>query len=79
VRSDTHTWSVLKDERWFSFSILFSSAIALTVLFLCCLILLSGLISSALYQAFSALTLLVGQQEGHPANKKWGMVEVGTA
>jgi len=25
---------------------------------------------------FSALTLLVGQQEGHPACKKWGMVEV---
>jgi len=28
--------------------------------------------------AFSALTLLVGQQEGHPACKKWGMVQVGT-
>jgi len=28
---------------------------------------------------FSALTLLVGRQEGHPACKKWGMVEVGTA
>jgi len=29
--------------------------------------------------AFSALTLLVGWQEGHPASKKiWGMVEVGT-
>jgi len=29
--------------------------------------------------AFSALTLLVGRQEGHPARKKiWGMVEVGT-
>jgi len=28
--------------------------------------------------AFSALTLLVGQQEGHPAYKKWGMVDVGT-
>jgi len=28
--------------------------------------------------AFSALTLLVGWQEGHPACKKWGMVEVGT-
>jgi len=28
--------------------------------------------------AFSALTLLVGQQEGHPACKKMGMVEVGT-
>jgi len=28
---------------------------------------------------FSALTLLVGRQEGHPARKKiWGMVEVGT-
>jgi len=29
--------------------------------------------------AFSALTLSVGRQEGHPACKKWGMVEVGTA
>jgi len=28
--------------------------------------------------AFSALTLLVGRQEGHPACKEWGMVEVGT-
>jgi len=28
--------------------------------------------------AFSALTLLVGRQEGQPACKKWGMVEVGT-
>jgi len=29
--------------------------------------------------AFSALTLLVGQQEGHPACKKnGGMVEVGS-
>jgi len=29
--------------------------------------------------AFSALMLLVGRQEGHPACKKyWGMVEVGT-
>jgi len=28
--------------------------------------------------AFSALTLLVGRQEGHPACKKWGLVEVGT-
>ena len=26
----------------------------------------------------SALTLLVGWQEGHPACKKWGIVEVGT-
>jgi len=25
------------------------------------------------------LTLLVGRQEGHPACKKWRMVEVGTA
>jgi len=25
----------------------------------------------------SVLTLLVGRQEGHPACKKWGMVEVG--
>jgi len=31
------------------------------------------------YVAFSALTLLVGRQEGHPAHKKYGgMVEVGT-
>jgi len=28
--------------------------------------------------AFSALTLLVGQQEGHPACKKWLTLEVGT-
>ena len=28
--------------------------------------------------AFSALTLLIGRQEGHPPVKKWGMVEVGT-
>jgi len=29
--------------------------------------------------SFSALTLLVGRQEGHPARKKYGgMVEVGT-
>jgi len=28
--------------------------------------------------AFSALTLLVGRQEGHLACKKLGMVEVGT-
>ena len=27
--------------------------------------------------SFSALTLLVGWQEGHPACKQWGMVEVG--
>jgi len=27
---------------------------------------------------YCALTLLVGWQEGHPACKKWGMVEVGT-
>jgi len=37
-------------------------------------------ISSSWQVAFSALTLLVGLQEGHPACKKWGgMVEVGTA
>jgi len=30
------------------------------------------------FVAFSALTLLVGRQEGHPACKKWGMVEVRT-
>ena len=29
--------------------------------------------------AFSALTLVVGRKEGHPACKKWGMVEVGIA
>jgi len=29
--------------------------------------------------AFSALTLLVGRQEGYPACKKWEIVEVGTA
>ena len=34
--------------------------------------------SSARCSAFSALTLLVGWQEGYPACKKWGMVEVGT-
>jgi len=28
--------------------------------------------------AFSALTLVVEWQEGHPACKKWRMVEVGT-
>jgi len=28
------------------------------------------------FSAFSALTLLVGRQEWHPACKKWGMVEV---
>jgi len=28
--------------------------------------------------ALSALTLLVGRQEGHLACKKWGLVEVGT-
>jgi len=34
---------------------------------------------SAFTVAFSALTLLVGWQEGHPACKKYGgMVEVGT-
>jgi len=30
-----------------------------------------------IFVAFTALTLLVGRQEGHPACKKWGMV-VGT-
>jgi len=34
--------------------------------------------SQWLCSAFSALTLLVGQQEGHPASKKLGLVEVGT-
>jgi len=34
---------------------------------------------SVLIFAFSALALLVGQQEGHPARKKYaGMVDVGT-
>jgi len=35
-------------------------------------------LDTAAFHAFSVLTLLVGQQEGHPACKKWGMVEVGT-
>jgi len=35
--------------------------------------------SGLLLMAFSALTLLVGRQEGHPACKKWEMLEVGTA
>jgi len=35
--------------------------------------------SEQLIDAFSALTLLVGRQEGHPTRKKYGgMVEVGT-
>jgi len=34
--------------------------------------------SGFLLVVFSALTLLVGQQEGHSACKKWGMVEVVT-
>jgi len=29
-------------------------------------------------EEYSALTLLVRRQEGHPACKKWGVVEVGT-
>jgi len=33
---------------------------------------------SVFWLPFSALTLLVGRQEGHPACKKWGMVEVDT-
>jgi len=33
-------------------------------------------VASVFFVAFSALTLLVGQQEGHLACKKWGMVEV---
>jgi len=36
------------------------------------------LLMSMQYVAFSALTLLVGRQKGHPACKTWGMVEVGT-
>jgi len=37
------------------------------------------LYTGRLYEAFSALTLLVGRQEGHPGCKKYGeMVEVGT-
>jgi len=31
----------------------------------------------ALVSAFSALMLLVGQQEGHPVCKKYGEMEVG--
>jgi len=39
----------------------------------CCFLIL-------LLSAFSALMLLVGRQEGHPACKKYGgMVEVGTS
>jgi len=33
----------------------------------------------AFFVAFSALTLLLGRQEGHPACQRWEMVEVGTA
>jgi len=43
------------------------------------LILVSLTFLSVLVFAFSALTLLVGQQEGHLACKKRGIVEVGTA
>jgi len=35
-------------------------------------------LDTAAFHAFSALTLLVGRQEGHPACKKMGMVEMGT-
>ena len=46
-----------------------------TVLFLRCLLLFSTMIF-----AFSALTLLIWQQEGHPAHNKYGgTVEVDTA
>jgi len=39
----------------------------------------SGNLMQTWLVAFSALTLLVGRQEGHPACKKYGgMVEVGT-
>jgi len=38
-----------------------------------------GIMVCISFLAFSALTLLVGRQEGHPARKKYGgMVEVGT-
>jgi len=40
---------------------------------------LSFMQSYGMVFAFGALTLLVGRQEGHPACKKWRMVEVGTA
>jgi len=36
------------------------------------------LLRNAVLVAFSASPLLVGRQEGHPACKKWGMVQVGT-
>ena len=35
--------------------------------------------AKTLITAFSALTLLVGRQEGHPTCNNGGMVEVGTA
>jgi len=37
-----------------------------------CVVVVAGFV------VFSALRLLVGRQEGHPACKKWGMLEVGT-
>jgi len=40
--------------------------------------LVSFFVLSLTFHAFSALTLLVGRQEGHPACKKpWGVVGVG--
>ena len=36
------------------------------------------LFAICIFCCFSALTLLVGRQEGHPACKKMGVVEVGT-
>ena len=41
-----------------------------TVSFMCQSCVMSFLIMSAMMSAFSAFTLLVGQQEGHPACKK---------
>jgi len=40
---------------------------------------ISSTISASALVAFSALTLLIGRQEGHPACKRYGgMVEMGT-
>jgi len=63
----THTWTDLT-VLWIGFGL--TGPITLC---------LHSLYHYTLHVAFSALTLLVGQQEGHPACKKYGgMVEVGT-
>jgi len=56
---------------WFSFR-LFCSC------FVCFYCVRFSFFSTTPWVAFNAYTLLVGRQEGHPACKKWGMVEVGT-